>query len=142
MTATENDPTPESSTPAPGTRNVRLAVESNGRVESDFDAGSPYDGRRASGLAVVAAGLAVVGFVSLFRLRSGWDRSMTRAFRRLLGVQIESVAGVTLGLVTLRQLRSATEDRRGIPFALVAVVLGGSNLVRSVMWIRSDGRNR
>ena len=96
--------------------------------------------RRETGLAVAAAGISILGFVSLFRLRVGWDQSRSRAFRRFLGVQVESLTGVALGYRALNRLRSASSDKRGIPFAVVAIVLGTSNLVRAVSWLRQDRR--
>ncbi len=94
--------------------------------------------RKAMGLAIAGLMAAVVGFVSFFRLTSGWDERRARAFRRLLGVQVESLAGVTLGLAALHRLRHTAGDRRGIPLAVGAVVLGVSNLVRSASWLRPD----
>jgi hypothetical protein len=96
------------------------------------------DVRLATGLAVAAAGVSILGFVSLFRLRVGWDQSRARAFRRFLGVQAESVTGVALGYRSLNRLRSASADQRGVPFAVVAIVLGVSNLVRAFFWLRQD----
>lgn len=96
------------------------------------------DLRRETGLAIAAAGISILGFVSLFRLRVGWDQSQARAFRRFLGVQVESMAGVALGYRSLNRLRNASGDKRGVPFAVVAIVLGTSNLVRAVSWIRQD----
>lgn len=96
------------------------------------------DLRRETGLAIAAAGISILGFVSLFRLRVGWDQSRARAFRRFLGVQVESMAGVALGYRSLNRLRNASGDKRGVPFAVVAIVLGTSNLVRAVSWIRQD----
>jgi hypothetical protein len=92
--------------------------------------------RGATGLALAAAGASIMGFISLFRLRVDWDPTRARAFRRLLGVQVESFLGMALGLLALQRLRNATSDKRGVPFALVGVVLGGSNLVRVVRWLR------
>jgi hypothetical protein len=96
------------------------------------------DLRRETGLAVAAAGISILGFVSLFRLRVGWDQSRARAFRRFLGVQVESMTAVALGYRSLNRLRNASSDRRGVPFAVVAIVLGVSNLVRAVSWLRQD----
>ena len=96
------------------------------------------DLRRETGLAIAAAGISILGFVSLFRLRVGWDQSRARAFRRFLGVQVESVAAVTLGYRSLNRLRNAASDKRGVPFAVVAIVLGTTNLVRAVSWLRQD----
>jgi len=79
-----------------------------------------------------------MGFVSLFRLRVGWDQSRGRAFRRFLGVQAESLTGVALGYRALNRLRSASADKRGVPFAVVGIVLGVSNVVRAVVWLRQD----
>jgi hypothetical protein len=94
--------------------------------------------RRATGLAVAAAGISIFGFVSLFRLRVGWDQSRARAFRRFLGVQAESLAGVALGYQALNRLRRASADKRGVPFAVLGIVLGVSNVVRAVSWLRQD----
>jgi hypothetical protein len=94
--------------------------------------------RRETGLAIAAAGISILGFVSLFRLRVGWDQSRARAFRRFLGVGAESMTGVALGYRSLNRLRSASSDKRGVPFAVVAIVIGTSNLVRVVSWLRRD----
>lgn len=94
------------------------------------------DVRQATGLAVAAAGAAVLGFVSFFRLRAGWDQSRARVLRRVFGVQVESLAGVVLGALALNRLRDA-KDRRGIPFAAGGVVVGTSTLVRVFAWLRS-----
>jgi hypothetical protein len=96
------------------------------------------DLRRETGLAIAAAGISILGFVSLFRLRVGWDQSRARAFRRFLGVQVESVTAVALGYRSLNRLRNAASDKRGVPFAVVAIVLGTTNLVRAVSWLRQD----
>ena len=94
--------------------------------------------RMATGLAVAAAGISVVGFVSLFRLRTRWDLSRARAFRRFFGVQVSSLTGVALGYRSLNRLRQASSDKRGVPFAVLAIVLGVSNVVRGVIWLRQD----
>jgi hypothetical protein len=96
------------------------------------------DLRRETGLAVAAAGISILGFVSLFRLRVGWDQSRARALRRFLGVQVESMTAVALGYRSLNRLRNAASDKRGVPFAVVAIVLGTTNLVRAVSWLRQD----
>jgi hypothetical protein len=102
-------------------------------------AGSAEDEGRlgGTGLAVVAAALSLVGFVSLFRLRIGWDQSRARAFRRFFGVQAESLTGIALGYRALNRLRGSA-DRRAAPFAVIGVVLGVSNLVRAFFWLRQD----
>lgn len=106
-----------------------------GTLPSTDDAES----RRATGLAVAAAGLSIIGFVSLFRLRVRWDESRARAFRRFFGVQVESLVGIAVGAQALNKLRaSGSSDKRGMPFAVLAVVLGGSNVVRAVRWLRQD----
>jgi hypothetical protein len=79
-----------------------------------------------------------MGFVSLFRLRVGWDQSRARSFRRFLGVQAESLTGVALGYRALNRLRSASTDKRGVPFAVVGIVLGAANVMRAVAWLRQD----
>jgi hypothetical protein len=94
--------------------------------------------RRATGLAVAAAGISIFGFVSLFRLRVGWDQSRGRAFRRFFGVQAESLAGIALGYRALNRLRNASADKRGVPFAVLGIVLGVSNVARAVFWLRQD----
>ena len=94
--------------------------------------------RMATGLAVAAAGISVVGFVSLFRLRTRWDLSRARAFRRFFGVQVSSLTGVALGYRSLNRLRQTSSDKRGVPFAVLGIVLGVSNLVRGVIWLRQD----
>ena len=96
------------------------------------------DLRRETGLAVAAAGISILGFVSLFRLRVRWDQSRARAFRRFFGVLVESMTGVALGYRSLNRLRTAAIDKRGVPFAVVAIVLGTTNLVRAVSWLRQD----
>jgi hypothetical protein len=48
------------------------------------------------------------------------------------------MAGVALGYRSLNRLRNASSDKRGVPFAVVAIVLGVSNLVRAVSWLRQD----
>jgi hypothetical protein len=111
-------------------------VEEDERGPRTDDAGGAEELRGATGLALAAAGASIMGFVSLFRLRVDWDPTRARAFRRLLGVQAESFLGISLGLLALQRLRNATNDKRGVPLALVAVVLGGSNLVRVVRWLR------
>ena len=108
--------------------------------ETTPDTGEPLGDEetgRATGLAIAAAGAAVVGFVSFFRLRAGWDHSRARVLRRVLGVQVESVAGVVLGSLALNRLRNTPSDRRGVPFAVAGVVLGVSTLVRVFRWLRS-----
>lgn len=94
--------------------------------------------RRATGLAIAAAGISIVGFVSLFRLRVRWDESRARAFRRFFGVQVESITGVALGYVSLTRLRNAPGDKRGVPFAVLGIVLGAANVARAVAWLRQD----
>lgn len=106
-----------------------------GALPSTDDAES----RRVTGLAVAAAGLSILGFVSLFRLRVRWDESRARAFRRFFGVQVESLAGIAVGAQALNNLRSTgSGDKRGVPFAVLAVVLGASNVVRAGRWLRQD----
>jgi hypothetical protein len=108
-------------------------------ASADTEASAEEDGvRRATGLAVAAAGLSIFGFVSLFRLRSGWDGRRARAFRRFFGVQAESLTGVALGYQALNRLRSGSNDRRGVPFAVVGIVLGASNVARAFLWLRQD----
>jgi hypothetical protein len=124
--------------------NEREASAVLSRADADGnDAGSEpsaddQDNRLATGLAVAAAGISVFGFVSLFRLRVGWDQSRARAFRRFLGVQAESVAGIALGYRALNRLRNASADKRGVPFAVLGIVLGASNVARAVFWLRQD----
>jgi hypothetical protein len=108
-------------------------------ASADIEQSAEADGgRRATGLAVFAAGVSIFGFVSLFRLRSGWDQSRARSFRRFFGVQAESLGGVALGYRALNRLRSGSDDQRGVPFAVVGIVLGVSNLVRAFLWLRQE----
>lgn len=93
---------------------------------------------RATGLAIAAAGISIVGFVSLFRLRVGWDESRARAFRRFFGVQVESLTGVALGSLALNRLRNVSGNQRGVPFAVLGIVLGVANVVRAISWLRQD----
>jgi hypothetical protein len=120
--------------------NDEMSTEADGSpasADTEPSADDP-DLRRETGLAIAAAGISIVGFVSLFRLRARWDRSRSRAFRRFFGVQVESLAGAALGYRSLNRLRNASGDQRGIPFAVVAIVLGVSNVVRAVAWLRQD----
>jgi hypothetical protein len=118
------------------------AVMSRADTDSSDAGGEPttddQENRLATGLAVAAAGISIFGFVSLFRLRVGWDQSRARAFRRFLGVQAESLAGIALGYRALNRLRNASADKRGVPFAVVGIVLGASNVARAVFWLRED----
>ena len=115
---------------SPDGRGVAVAIEAPAEDQ---------DSRLASGLAVAAAGLSLFGFISLFRLRAGWDPRWARAFRRFFGVQAESLAGAALGYQALNRLRSApSADRRGVPFAVLGIVLGVANVVRTVAWLRQD----
>jgi hypothetical protein len=100
------------------------------------------DDRGSTGLAVAAAGLSIFGAISLFRLRVDWDQSRARALRRFLGVQAESLAGVALGYRALNRLRSTSSDRRGVPFAVGAIVLGAANVARAIFWLRQDRPHR
>jgi hypothetical protein len=94
--------------------------------------------RSATGLAVAAAGVSLFGFISLFRLRVDWDQSRGRAFRRFLGVLAESLTGIALGYRAMNRLRDSSSDRRGVPFAVVGIVLGASNVARAIFWLRQD----
>jgi hypothetical protein len=118
------------------------AVMSRADADGNDAGGEPsaddQENRLATGLAVAAAGISIFGFVSLFRLRVGWDQSRARAFRRFLGVQAESVAGIALGYRALNRLRNASADKRGVPFAVLGIVLGASNVARAVFWLRQD----
>jgi hypothetical protein len=111
------------------------AVGTAGDAEPSMD---DQEVRRATGLAVAAAGISIMGFVSLFRLRVGWDQSRARSFRRFLGVQAESLTGVALGYHALNRLRAASTDKRGVPFAVVGIVLGAANVARAFSWLRQD----
>jgi hypothetical protein len=117
---------------------VMSRAEPDGLDAGSEEAADDQELRRATGLAVAAAGLSIFGFVSLFRLRVGWDQSRARSFRRFLGVGAESLTGVALGYRALNRLRSASADKRGVPFAVVGIVLGASNVVRAVSWLRQD----
>jgi hypothetical protein len=102
-------------------------------------AADDQEARRATGLAVAAAGLSIFSFVSLFRLRAGWDQKRARAFRRFFGVQAESLAGVALGYHALNRLRTgSSSDKRGLPFAVLGIVLGAANVARAIFWLRQD----
>jgi hypothetical protein len=124
--------------------NERDASAVMSRADADGnDAGAEpsaddQESRLATGLAVAAAGISIFGFVSLFRLRVGWDQSRGRAFRRFLGIQAESLTGVALGYRALNRLRNASADKRGVPFAVLGIVLGVSNVARAVFWLRQD----
>jgi hypothetical protein len=116
------------------------------RAEGDEDPGADQsqeteEVRRATEMAIAAAGASIIGFVSMFRLRVAWDQTRSRAFRRVFGVQVESLAGLVLGLLSLNRLQRVTSDKRGVPFAVVGVVLGTANLVRIFTWLRSGGRH-
>jgi hypothetical protein len=86
-------------------------------------------------LAIASAGVSVIGFIALFRLTSGLDRTRSRALRRFLAVFLESLTGVGLGLTAFQRLR-ASERNIGTPFAIVGVLLGVSNIVRVLRWLR------
>jgi hypothetical protein len=118
---------------------VMSRAEADGVDAGNEAAADDPELRRATGLAIAAAGLSVFGFVSLFRLRVGWDQSRARSFRRFLGVQAESLTGVALGYRALNTLRGASSDKRGVPFAVVGIVLGVSNVLRALLWLRQDG---
>jgi hypothetical protein len=122
------------------------AVMSRADTDGSDAGGEPttddQENRLATGLAVAAAGISIFGFVSLFRLRVGWDQGRARAFRRFLGVQAESLAGIALGYRALNRLRNASGDKRGVPFAVVGIVLGASNVARAVFWLRDDRPER
>jgi hypothetical protein len=92
----------------------------------------------ATGLAIAAAGLSIMGFVSLFRLRVRWDESRARAFRRFFRVQVSSLTGIALGYRALNRLRQASSDRRGVPFAVLGIVLGAANVVWGMSWLRQN----
>lgn len=117
---------------------VMSRADANGRDAGGEPSTDDQDVRRATGLAVAAAGISIFGFVSLFRLRVGWDPSQGRAFRRFLGVQAESLAGIALGYQALNRLRNASSDKRGVPFAVAGIVLGASNVARAFFWLRQD----
>jgi uncharacterized membrane protein required for colicin V production len=96
----------------------------------------PTDGKPdATNLAIAAAGVSVIGFITLFRLTSVLDRTRARALRRFLAVFFESLTGVGLGCTALSRLRSSQRSI-GAPFAVVGVVLGASNVVRVFRWLR------
>lgn len=116
-----------------------MSPEADGSPASADAGPSADDGeaRRATGMAIAAAGISIVGFVSLFRLRVRWDVSQARALRRFFGVQVESLTGIAVGYQALNKLRRAG-DKRGVPFAVLAIVLGASNVARAFMWLRQD----
>ena len=120
--------------------NDEMSTEADGSPAS-ADTGPSADDkelRMATGLAIAAAGISIMGFVSLFRLRVSWDESRARAFRRFFGVQASSLTGIALGYRALNKLRQASGDKRGVPFAVLGVVLGVSNVVRALSWLRQD----
>jgi hypothetical protein len=128
----------EESAPPAMSESDGAGPKGDGREAGDEPTPEAEDLRRETGLAIAAAGISILGFVSMFRLRVGWDQSRARAFRRFLGVQVESMIAVALGYRSLNRLRNASSDKRGVPFAVVAIVLGVSNLVRAVSWLRQD----
>jgi hypothetical protein len=107
---------------------------SNGAVALSPPAGGTPD---ATNLAIAAAGASVIGFIALFRLTSGLDRTRSRALRRFLAVFVESLTGVGLGVTALSRLRSS-DRKMGVPFAAVGVLLGASNVLRVLGWVRSS----
>jgi hypothetical protein len=86
-------------------------------------------------LAIASAGVSIIGFIALFRLTSGLDRTRAKALRRFLAVFLESATGVGLGLTALQRLRNS-ERNVGTPFAIVGIALGASNVVRVLRWLR------
>ena len=120
--------------------NEEMSPEADGTAPSagTGPAAEDQDQRLVTGLAVAAAGISIMGFVSLFRLRVRWDQSRARAFRRFFGVQASSLTGIALGYRSLNQLRRASGDKRGVPFAVLAIVLGASNVARAIFWLRQD----
>jgi len=88
----------------------------------------------ATRLAIASAGLSIIGFIALFRLTSGLDRTRASALRRFLAVILESLAGVGLGCAALSRLRGSQGP--GTPLAAVGVALGGLNVVRVLRWLR------
>lgn len=120
--------------------NDEMSTEADGSPASADTGPSTEDQetRTATGLAIAAAGISIMGFVSLFRLRVRWDENRARAFRRFFGVQVSSLIGIALGYRALNRLRQASSDKRGVPFAVLGIVLGASNVVRGVSWLRQD----
>ena len=122
--------------------NDEMSTEADGSPAS-ADTGpwaEDQETRMATGLAIVAAGVSIMGFASLHRLRIRvrWDESRSRAFRRFFGVQVSSLIGIGLGYRALNRLRQASSDKRGVPLAVLGIVLGASNVVRGVSWLRQD----
>lgn len=104
---------------------------SGGAVALSSPAGGESDATR---LAIASAGLSVIGFIALFRLTSGLDRTRASALRRFLAVILESLTGVGLGCAALGRLRGSQGP--GAPLAAVGVALGALNVVRVLRWLR------
>jgi hypothetical protein len=104
---------------------------SGGAVALAPSAGADPDATR---LAIASAGLSIIGFIALFRLTSGLDRTRASALRRFLAVILESLTGVGLGCAALGRLRGARGP--GTPLAAVGVALGALNVVRVLRWLR------
>lgn len=103
---------------------------SGGAVALSSSGGNPD----ATRLAIASAGLSIIGFIALFRLTSGLDRTRGSALRRFLAVILESLTGVGLGCAALGRLRGAQGP--GTPLAAVGVALGALNVVRVLRWLR------
>ena len=88
----------------------------------------------ATRLAIASAGLSVIGFIALFRLTSGLDRTRASALRRFLAVILESLTGVGLGCAALGRLRGSRGP--GTPLAAAGVALGTLNVLRVLRWLR------
>jgi hypothetical protein len=104
---------------------------SGGAVDVSSLAGGEPDATR---LAIASAGLSIIGFIALFRLTSGLDRTRASALRRFLAVIAESLTGVGLGCAALGRLRGARGP--GTPLAAAGVALGVLNVVRVLRWLR------
>ena len=91
--------------------------------------------RNATNLAIASAGLSVIGFIALFRLTTGLDRTRAGTLRRFLAVIAESVTAVGLGATALSRL-SGSQKSAGTPLAAGGVALGLLNVVRVFRWLR------
>jgi hypothetical protein len=122
-------------------------MSTDGSVDSESEVGhDPSDGaegltpstdseRDATNLAIASAGLSIIGFIALFRLTSGLDRTRASALRRFFAVIVESSTAVGLGFTALGRLRSSPKSA-GTPLAAVGVGLGLLNVVRVFRWLR------
>lgn len=117
------------------------SADSESGVDQDPSDGAialapPLDGGGdAMHLAIASAGLSVIGFIALFRLTAGFDRTRAGALRRFLAVIAESGTAVGLGCTALGRLRGSQQSA-GTPLAAAGVALGLLNIVRVFRWLR------